>query len=883
MLSSYRLRIGGNYVKIISSKVFLGRNIYSHKKCIRLNLDLEGYSEIPSKEIDHFNQTLIKMLPELTKHRCGIDEDRGFIKRLTEGTYLAHVSEHIIIALHNMIGVEIKYGKAREISGENYYVIYQYEYMKTGLECGNIAVDLINSLINKKKLDLDLRLIKLKELLVSEQLGLSTLDICNEATKRGIPITRIGEDSIIQLGYGKYSKTIQATLGSDTKQIAVSIAQDKLLTKELLNLHCIPVACGMKVVSKIDAILGAEEIGYPVVLKPQFGNQGKGVIANIKNELELSNAYDCLIKDYKDIMIEQHINGSDYRVCSVYGDIVAVSERIPPYIIGDGMSSIETLIRNINEDDRRGEGHEKELTKIKIDDTLTNYLKQKNYLLESILPNEERVNLKDTANLSTGGFAIDCTELICKENIELCKRAVSAIGLDICGIDLLCQDISKPLKETGAIIEINAAPGIRMHHNPSNGTKRNVAGHIMDKLFGDKAEKVPLVAVTGTNGKTTTTRLITHILSIAGYTVGMTTTDGIYIDGKCIFKGDTTGPKSALAVLMNKDIDAAVLETARGGIIRGGLAYDVADIGVITNITSDHLGIDEVESMEDLAKVKALVGEAVREDGYVVINGDDEMSLSILHRLKSPLIIFSHDKNNKIMQTNLRNGGYGVYVDDDNIVIQKDSNYETLIDIKSIGITLNGILKYNIENAMASCAAAIGLGIDHNTIRQGLKSFYCNQNPGRFNMYYVNNKMVILDYGHNKEGYKCVLDGLKHIEHHKLIGVIGVPGDRADSDIVEVGKCAGENFDYIFIKEDSEQRGRTKGEVIDLLEKGVLASTFHRMNIRIIPDETEAFNAALDLAEPDDIVIVFFEKSEPLIDIMRSKLNEIRIEALSAK
>lgn len=870
-------------MKIINSKVFQGRNIYTHKKCIRLDLDLEGFSEIPSKEIDDFNQTLINTLPQLTKHRCGIDEDRGFIKRLIEGTYLAHVSEHIIIALHNMIGINIKYGKARKISGDNYYVIYHYEYMKTGLECGNIAVDLINSLIKKEELNLDLRLTKLQELLVSEQLGLSTLDICNEATKRGIPIIRIGEESMFQLGYGKYSKTIQATVGSDTKQIAVSIAQDKLLTKELLKLHCIPVACGMKVGNKADAILGAEDIGYPVVLKPQFGNQGKGVITNIKDELELSNAYERLIKDYKDIMIEQHISGGDFRVCSVYGDIVAVSERIPPYIIGDGKSSIEMLIRTINEDIRRGEGHEKELTKIKIDDILTAYLKQKNYLLETILPNGQRLNLKDTANLSTGGFAIDCTELICEENIELCKRAVSAIGLDICGIDLLCQDISKPLNETGAIVEINAAPGIRMHHNPSSGTKRNVAGHIIDELFRDKAERIPLVAITGTNGKTTTTRLIAHILSIAGYTVGMTTTDGIYINGKCIFKGDTTGPKSALAVLMNKDIDAAVLETARGGIIRGGLAYDVADIGVITNITPDHLGLDEVESMEDLAKVKALVGEAVKEDGYVVINGDDEMSLSILHRFKSPLIIFSHDKNNKIMQTNLRNGGYGLYVDDDNIVIQKDSNYETLIDIKNIGITLNGILKYNIENAMASCAAAIGLGIDHNIIRQGLMSFYCNQNPGRFNMYFVNNKMVILDYGHNKEGYKCVLNALKHIQHHKLIGVIGVPEDRADSDIVEVGKCAGENFDYIFIKEDSEQRGRAKGEVISLLEKGVLTSTFQRKDIRIIPDETEAFKAALDLAKPEDIVIVFFEKSEPLIDIMRREINEIKIETLSAK
>ncbi len=871
-------------MKIISSKVFSGRNIYSHKRCIRLDLDLEGYSQIPSKKIKNFNSNLISILPELTKHRCGIDEERGFIKRLTEGTYLAHVAEHIIIALHNMIGLEVSYGKAREISGENYYVIYQYEYMNTGLEAGNTAVDLINSLINKASFNLDSRLENLKELLVTERLGLSTLDICNEAKKRGIPVLRIGQESIFQLGYGKHAKTIQATLGNDTKEIAVSIAQDKLLTKELLSLHCLPVAYGRKTLSKLDAISGAQEIGYPVVLKPQYGNQGKGVIANINDDTALSSAYDLLIKDYPNIIIEKHIHGNDYRVCSVYGDIVAVSERIPPYIIGDGLSSIEQLISTMNEDTRRGEDHEKELTKIKIDATLIAYLKQKNYSLESLLPKEQKLTLKDNANLSTGGFAIDHTDSICEENIELCQRAACAIGLDICGIDLLCQDISKPLTEGGAIIEINAAPGIRMHHNPYSGTKRNVAGHIVDKLFKDRPERFPLVAITGTNGKTTTTRLIAHILSLAGYSVGMTTTDGIYINGKCIFKGDTTGPQSALAILMNKDIDAAVLETARGGIIKGGLAYDVADVGVITNITQDHLGLDEVETLEDLAKVKALVGEAVKEDGYVVINGDDTMSLSILHRFKSKLIVFSYHKDNEVLRANLRNGGYGVYVDEGNIIIQKDSQSETLIDIKSIGITLNGVLRYNIENAMASCAAAIGLGINYKTIGQGLMSFYCNQNPGRFNMYLVNNKRVILDYGHNKEGYQSVLDGLKYIEHNRLIGVIGVPGDRLDKDILEIGRCAGENFDYIFIKEDEDNRGRADGEVANLLEKGVLTSGFHTNNLQKIAEETEAFKAALGLAEPEDIVIVFFEHSEQLIEIMKSTIDEMKFDTkLTAK
>ena len=755
-------------MKIVNFKVFQGRSIYSHKKCIKLNLDLEGYNEIPNNEV--------------------------------ETTYIAYACEHIIISLHNMVGVKTSYGEVSERCGESYYVIYEYEYRNTGIEAGNIAVDLINSLINKELFDLDLRLNKLKEILKSEQLRINTLNICNEAKKRGIPILKIGESNMFQLGYGKYSNIIQETLSSNTSAIGVDISQDKLLTKEILKLHFIPVASGMKVRNKTDCILVAKDIGYPVVLKPQFGNIGKGVTNNIKDEQELLNAYELLIKDYDDIIIEKYVSGRNYRVVCVYGDIVEVSD------------------------------------------------------------------------LSTGGFTTDCTELICEENLETCKRAASAVGLDICEINLTCNDISNPLDDGDAIIQISATP--------NTGTKRNIAGHIIDKLFKDIPKNIPLVAITGTNGKTTTTRLIAHILSIAGYTVGMTTTSGIYIAGKCIFKGDTTGPKSALAVLTNKNIDAAVLETARGGIIRQGLAYDLADVGVITNITGDHLGIDGIQTIEDLAKVKALVGEAVKENGYVVINGDDNTSISILHRLKSNLIIFSNNKNNEVMRTNIKKGGYGVYVDEGNIIIQKGTNFEKLIEIKNVGITIKGILKYNIENAMAACGAAIGLGIDYDTIRQGLMSFYCNQdqNPGRFNVYFVNDVMVILDYGHNIEGYKCVLDGIKHIEHNKLIGVIGVPGDRLDSDILEVGKCAGENFDYIFIKEDEDRRGRAKGVVADLLEKGVLKANFHSMNVEKVLVEAKAFKMALDFAEPEDIIIVFFDKPELLIDIMKSKLDETKSE-----
>ncbi|MBU3181099.1 Mur ligase family protein [Clostridium psychrophilum] len=804
-------------MKIVNIKVFKGRNVYLKNKCIKLNLDLEGYDEISSEELYDFNENLIHMFPDINKTRDYIDENRGFIKRNAKGIYIANLTEYIILAFHNKIGIKINHERARMTLGDNYYVIYQYEYRNTGIEAANMAVDFINSLINKNIFDFSLRLIKLKNILMKEQLGVSTLDICNEAQKRGIPILPIVGNCIFQLGYGRYSKMIQETLGSDTSEIAVNTAQDKLLTKELLNMNFLPTASGMKVTGSIDLIMDANDIGYPVVLKPQFGHGVNGVSSIIRDDKELKKAYEFLIKDYEDIILEKYISGRRYRVFSVYGDIVAVSEKMSL--------------------------------------------------------------LNDDAKLATREFDIDCTNLICEENIEICKRTASSIGLDICSMDLICENISKSLNG-GVITGISASPDIEMHYNPSSGVKRNVAGYIVDKLFENKPNDIPIVAITGTNGKTTTTRLISHILSIAGYTVGMTTTSGIYIGGKCIFTGDTTGPSSALAVLANKDVDAAVLETARGGIIRKGLAYNLADIGVITNITEDHLGIDGVDTIQELAKVKSLVGEAVKTDGYVVINGDDDMSVSIIHRLKSNLIVFSSEKNNEIMQKNIKNGGYGVYVDNDYIIIQQGTTIKKLIDIKNIGITINGILKYNIENAMAACGAAIGLGIDYDTLKQGLMSFHCNQeqNPGRFNMYLVNNVTVVLDYGHNIEGYKCVLDGIKHIKHNKLIGVIGVPGDRLDSDILEVGKCAGENLDCIFIKEDKDRRGRDKGKVADILEKGILKSNFHGMKIKKVLDEAEAFKNALNLAEPGDLIIIFFEKAEPLIEIMKIRNYEVKFE-----
>ncbi|MEW9094488.1 MAG: cyanophycin synthetase [Clostridiaceae bacterium] len=860
-------------MKILNHKYYSGRNIYCHRPCVKMEIDLEGFKDVPSKDINGFNEKLVQLLPILKEHRCGIDEEMGFIKRLYEGTYLSHICEHICIGIQNMLGLEGAYGKARQIEGDIYFIIYECEYEKTGVEVGKTAVMIINLLISSKEINMEEAIYKLREILKFEQLGPSTAAIIREAKNRRIPYIRIGEGSIFQLGYGSTSRMVEATVSGETSGLAIDIACDKLLAKEVLYNQCLPVTEGSQVINPVQMLVDAEMIGYPVVLKPRFGNQGKGVFVNLKNEKELMQAYNIISKDYKDIIIEKHVVGEDFRVCVVDYEVVAVSKRVPPYIIGDGVTPIIGLIHKLNEDNRRGDGHEKPLTRIKVNEELINYIWKNSYSLNSIPKNGEKVTLRENANLSTGGAAIDCTDIICEENIEICKRVARAVGLDICGIDICCTDISKPID--GAIIEVNAAPGIRMHEHPCEGKSRNVGGAIVDMLFKEIPKQIPVISVTGTNGKTTTARLISYVLSLAGHKTGLTTTGGIYINNQCIDKGDTTGYDSAMTVLTNNEVEVAVLETARGGIIRKGLAYDLADVGIITNITSDHLGIDNIETIEELAFVKSLVVEAVKDDGYAILNADDHASIALLNRIKSNVILFSKDKNNLTLVNHMKNGGWGIYLSNDFIYVEKDKNIFPIIKVKDIKITLEGKLEYNVENAMAACAALISLGVDYSVIRKGLQSFYLDEihNPGRFNLYKFNDSTVVLDYAHNIKGYKAVIDGIKKLDYKKLIGIIGVPGDRKDEDIISLGEIAGENFQYIYIKEDNDKRCRKEGEVASLLKKGVLRSGFDEKNIKIILEEKQALKKAMEECKKGDLIIIFFENYEPLLEIVKKEIK----------
>lgn len=869
-------------MKIVKKRIYEGKNIYSHKKCIRIDVDLEGYSEIPSKKIPNFNFNIVEILPELKKHRCGIDEEGGFVKRLEEGTYLAHICEHCIIAIQNLLGMDVSYGKAREIKGELYYIIVQYEYENTAIEIINLAVDLINSLIKSSPINFNGRLQEIKQTLQRETIGPSTKSICDAAKNYGLPVTELGKSGIYQIGYGKQGRIIEAAISNKTNCVGVDISCDKFLTKQLLDIQNIPVAEGRKVFNIIGLLREAEFIGYPVVIKPQYGNKGKGVMLNLKNEKELIKAYTSLLKITKDIIIEKYVKGNDYRICVVDYKVVAASLRVVPFVIGDGKSNIKALINILNNDPLRGQDHEKPLTTIKFDKELCNCLYRQNMSLDYIPNKGEKVILRENANLSTGGIAVDCTDDVCDENIDYCIRAAKALGLDICGVDICTEDISIPIdKQNGIVMEVNAAPGIRMHHFPSQGKKRDVGKAIVDMLYEGRPSNIPVISVTGTNGKTTTTRMIGHVLKMMGMNTGITSTDGIYINDKCIHKGDDSGFNSAKTLLLNRDVEAVVLETARGGLVRRGLAYDLADVAVITNITNDHLGLDGIDSMEDLMFVKSLVGEEVKENGYTVINADDKYSKRILDRISCEKIYFSKSKDNELIKENINNGKIAVFIEDNNICVINNHRKYLIMSIDELPISYNGILTYNIENAMAACAALVGLNIDYCMISKGFSDFMpCDDNEGRFNMFEYYGRKVILDYGHNIEGYKAVLSCINKLKtKNKLIGVVGVPGDRQDNVIKEIGEICCEYLDEIIIKEDKDRRGRSIGEVSQLLKISMLKNS-NKKNVKVYLDEVDALEYAIKISKKDDIIIVFYENIEPLLNYINNNEQE-RINKMS--
>jgi len=859
-------------MEIKDVRALRGSNIYCFRPVIKLQVDLGSLAGRETTTFPEFAARLVELLPGLRQHCCSYQMPGGFVRRLEEGTYFGHVIEHVALELECLTGATVAFGKTIWTGQPGIYdIIYEYEVEAGGMAAGRSALDIVAALTARETVNIQRIIHELREIAERTELGPSTAAIVRTARARRIPVLRIGDGSLVQLGYGKNQKRIQATTTSQTGCIAVDIACDKILTKELLQLAGVPVPIGGVAGTEAEAVEVAGMIGYPVVVKPHDGNQGKGVTLNLQEPREVRAAFNLAANYSSRVIVEKYIRGRHYRIIVVGGAVAAAAERLPAYVSGDGEHSLRRLVELENANPARGEGHAKPLTKIVIDAVVLMHLARQGLSPDSVAAAGERIFLRENANLSTGGTAIDVTDNLHPVNRRLAERVTALTGLDIAGIDLVTGDIAVPYyHDGGAVIEVNAAPGIRMHHYPSVGQPRDVAAAIIDGLFPPGATgRIPLVAVTGTNGKTTTTRMVGRMLAEHGWRVGMTTTDGIYIGEEMIMKGDTTGPASALAVLTDPTVEAAVLETARGGILRAGLAYDESDIGIVTNVTDDHLGLDGVETLEDLADVKALVVETVRKNGCAVLNADDPYCVEMAQHVRSRVVFFSLEPSNLIVRKHLQQGGSAVFVRDGLLIIGSGENEEIgVMDICDIPATHGGIAAHNIQNALAATAAAYGLGIPTATVRRALRSFASTVtvNPGRMNIIDVDDFKVIIDYGHNHDGFAKILQAIRQMSAGRRVGVVTIPGDRDDAYLRRGGEIAGQGFDRIIIKEDGDRRGRQPGEIAGLLLEGVLASGMKPEAVEVVRDEKEAVRYAMETAQSGDLITVFYEKFQLVYD-----------------
>lgn len=813
------------------------------------------------------------MLPGLKTHVCSLGYEGGFAERLSEGTYLAHVTEHMVLELQSLMGYDVYYGKSRATEKpEVYYLVFEYKNEKLAVECLLAAVEIINMLISGEMPDIEAICSNLKRMAAESDMGTTTEAIYREAKKRKIPVICLEHSSVLQLGNGIYTRYLEASLTDRCGCVAADMASNKHLTKQILSVAGLPVPRGDIAYTFRSAAAAAASIGWPVVVKPFDANQGKGVFTNIGDIKELEKAYETAARYSHAVLVEKHIPGKDYRLLVVGGKMVAAAERRAPFVIGDGINTIKQLIDIENRNPLRGEDHEKPLTIIRIDDMTRQVLAKSGYDENSIPPAGEKVQLRFNGNLSTGGTARDCTDEVHPYNAELAVKAAQLMELDIAGIDITCGDISAPLdEENGAIIEVNAAPGLRMHIYPTEGMPRNVAGDILEYLYPKgQPTSIPIISVTGTNGKTTVVRMIAHTLGLDGTVVGMTTTSGIYIGRECILKGDNTGVLSAAQVLKDTRVEAAVLETARGGIIKRGLGYDLADVGVIVNISDDHLGMDGVETLEDLAKVKSLVAEAVKPDGSAVLNADDKMTPFILEQISCKPLLFAAKYDNLLLQKYVKDGHKAVYVRDGAVYTSANGNENFIARIEDIPVTFGGKAACNIENTLAAVSSLYALGIPPERIREGILSFKpdISANPGRFNIFGMDGFTVMLDYGHNIAGYSAAIDVMKGFGATLYTGVIGMPGDRREESILEVGRLCGRSFSKVYIKEDSDLRGRDAGEVADLLYGAVISEGMDKNSVNVIYQETKALEAAIMDAVPGEMIIMFYEEFEPAVEVI---------------
>ena len=856
-----------NELRISRTRALRGPNYWRLAPVIASDVQLGALETVTSAQMPHFNERLLGYLPSLAEHPCSRGSAGGFVARLEEGTHIPHILEHVALELQTLAGSDVSFGRVVQ-SGDPgvWWVIVAYEEEDVGIESMRDAARIISACISGEPIDAQRIIEDLHDLYEDVRLGPSTAAVVEEARRRGIPIRRLNSHSLVQLGLGRNLRRVQATLTDHTSSIAVEIAQDKEDTKRVLSNIGLPVPRGEVVRSLEDALETAEELGFPVILKPIDASHGRGISGRLSNAAEVETAWEAAHEISSRVIVEHYHAGNDHRVLVVNGRVIACAERIPAHVVGDGQRTIAELIDIGNQDPRRGVGHRKILTRLPSDEKTVAFLAMRGYTLETVPPAGEQVFLRGTANLSTGGTSIDRTEEMHPDNITACEMAAGIVGLDIAGIDVLTEDISIPFRENDAVIlEVNAAPGIRMHTHPSEGRARNVGAPIIDMLYPPgSGTTIPIIAVTGTNGKTTTSRLIAHLFRNTGHRVGFTTTDGVYIQNRLVMEGDMTGPFAANIILSNPTIDVAVLETARGGILRAGLGFDECDVGVVLNVTADHLGLRGIHTLEQLADVKGVIPAVVRRDGHAVLNADDPLVYGMRERTTADVVLFSaqDDGQNELVEEHVSRSGIAACIQGDQFVIRRGRLRIPIATEREVPLTLGGAAHFQRQNILAAIASAYVQGMRYDDIRAGLLSFFPSPTltPGRLNLIRLTNGgRVILDYAHNPAAISGLVDMAMRMPAGRRIACVTAPGDRRDEDIRDAGRlCA--RFDHVIIKEDKDRRGRAPGEIAGLVREGLLEKGFPEEEIEIVPDEPAAIEHGISLLTKDTMLVLFADK-----------------------
>jgi cyanophycin synthetase len=866
-------------MKIIDIKVMRGPNFWSvrYPKLVVMKLDLEELEYRPTNEIEGFAQRIEELIPSLYTHFCSEGHPGGFFERVRAGTWMGHVIEHIALEIQTLAGMDVGFGRTRGTGQEGiYHVVIAYEEETAGFFAARTAVQIAEALISGEPYELEATIQALKQIKKDNYPGPSTASILDEARRRNIPLLTLSPNGLYQLGYGKNGRRIRASMGSTTSCIAVDIAGDKDETKYLLAAQGIPVPTGTLVKNEEELQRTIADIGYPVVVKPLDGHQGKGITVGIRNLQEAREALLAAQEISEQAIVEQCIGGLDFRFLVVDYKFVAASRRTAAAVTGDGHSTIHQLIDQVNSDPCRGGGHESILTVIKIDAITEGILEHRGFTLDTILPEGQILYLKKTANLSTGGTATDVTDEVHPANVRLAERIARIIGLDICGIDITAPAVDTPLlTNKGAVLEVNAAPGLRMHLAPAEGQARNVAAPIVDMLFPEgESSRIPIIAVTGTNGKTTVTRLLAHIIQMAGYYVGFTTTDGIYMGGELVQAGDNTGPISTKMVLSDPEVEFAVLECARGGLLRAGLGFDQCDIGIVTNVAADHLGLGDIHTVEQMAKVKAVIPETVHSKGYAILNADDELVYQMHTRVASKVAYFSLDQHNPRIQEHIQLGGVAALLEDGFITLYMKDTKIQLAKAADIPLTFSGAATYMIANILPAVLACHLHGIGIEIIRSALQTFIPSpeMTPGRLNVFKFNNFQFMVDYAHNAAGLRAVGEFLQKLDAYPKVGIIAGVGDRRDEDITELGSIAAQIFDEIIIRVDRDTRDRTQQELIDLLKKGI-HEHYPTKPVQVIPTEAEAITYAVSMAKEGSFIVDCSEKIQEALAVV-SRLQE---------